>query len=217
MTDTVDSAETPEPVDGADAAPDDDTAAGGPGRGRMGLAVTAVVALLAMAFVVVLATREPASERRSQSPLIGKVAPALVGQTIDGGTFDLDDHRGQWVVVNFFASWCKPCIEEHPELVRFDQAHRAAGDAAVVSVVFNDRVEDVRDFFAQRGGDWPVVADSGDAVVHYGVVGVPETYLVAPGGDVVQKYTGGVTQAMIESDIAAVEEAFAEQSTSGGS
>lgn len=210
MTDIVESAETPEPADVDEA---DDTGLDGPGRGRMGLAVTAVVALLAVAFVVVLATREPASERRSKSPLIGRVAPALVGQTIDGGTFDLDQHRDQWVVVNFFASWCKPCIEEHPELVRFDQAHRAAGDAAVVSVVFNDRVDEVRDFFAQRGGDWPVVADSGDAVVHYGVVGVPETYLVAPGGEVVQKYTGGVTQAMIESDMAAV----AAQSASGGS
>lgn len=210
MTDIVESTETPEPADVDEA---DDTGLDGPGRGRMGLAVTAVVALLAVAFVVVLATREPASERRSKSPLIGRVAPALVGQTIDGGTFDLDQHRDQWVVVNFFASWCKPCIEEHPELVRFDQAHRAAGDAAVVSVVFNDRVDEVRDFFAQRGGDWPVVADSGDAVVHYGVVGVPETYLVAPGGEVVQKYTGGVTQAMIESDMAAV----AAQSASGGS
>lgn len=210
MTDIVESAEIPEPADVDEA---DDTGLDGPGRGRMGLAVTAVVALLAVAFVVVLATREPASERRSKSPLIGRVAPALVGQTIDGGTFDLDQHRDQWVVVNFFASWCKPCIEEHPELVRFDQAHRAAGDAAVVSVVFNDRVDEVRDFFAQRGGDWPVVADSGDAVVHYGVVGVPETYLVAPGGEVVQKYTGGVTQAMIESDMAAV----AAQSASGGS
>lgn len=216
MTDIVDSAETPEPV-GVDDGDPDDTGVDGPGRGRVGLAVTAVVALLAVAFVVVLATREPASERRSQSPLIGKVAPALAGPTVDGGTFDLDDHRGRWVVVNFFASWCGPCIEEHPELVRFDQAHRAAGDAAVVSVVFNDRVEDVRDFFARRGGDWPVVTDSGDAVVHYGVVGVPETYLVAPWGDVVQHYTGGVTQAMIESDMAAVDEAVAEQSATGGS
>ncbi|MBN2624113.1 MAG: TlpA family protein disulfide reductase, partial [Acidimicrobiales bacterium] len=116
MTDTVDSPDTPDPAAGggdADGAADVDV----PGRGRVGLAVSVVVAVLVVAFVVVLATREPATERRAKSPLIGKVAPALVGETLDGGTFDIDDHQGRWVVVNFFATWCQPCVEEHPELV----------------------------------------------------------------------------------------------------
>ncbi len=207
MTDMVDTPETPDPSgDGGD-----DGSLAAPGRSRVGLVVSLVVAVLAIAFVVVLATREPATERRAESPLIGKVTPALVGETLDGGSFDIDDHTGQWVVVNFFATWCAPCVEEHPELVAFDQAHRSAGDATVVSVVYDDRVDTVRDFFADKGGAWPVVADGGLAAVDYGVVKVPETYLVAPGGVVVQKYTGGVTRDMIESDIAAVEAAVAQQ------
>jgi cytochrome c biogenesis protein CcmG/thiol:disulfide interchange protein DsbE len=194
----------------ADAGPDTvDDADDEPGRGRAGLVVSVVVAVLAVAFVVVLATREPASERRSDSPLIGEITPALTADTLDGGSFDIDDHRGQWVVVNFFATWCPPCVEEHPELVAFDEAHRVAGDATVVSVVYNDQPDDVREFFATNGGEWPVIADSGLAAVDYGVVGVPETYLVAPNGVVVQKYTGGVTQAAIDADIAALEEAAA--------
>jgi len=165
----------------------------------------------------VLATREPATERRAKSPLIGKVAPALVGETLDGGSFDIDDHRDEFVVVNFFATWCPPCIEEHPELVAFDEAHRAAGDASVVSVVYNDRPDAVHDFFADRGGDWSVIADGGLAAVDYGVVKVPETYLVAPGGVVVQKYTGGVTREMIEDDMAAVMAAVSASDEGGGS
>jgi cytochrome c biogenesis protein CcmG, thiol:disulfide interchange protein DsbE len=183
-----------------------------PRRGRAGLVVSIVVALLAVGFVVVLATREPATERRADSPLIGEVAPALRGETLDGGTFDIDDHQDSFVVVNFFATWCQPCVVEHPELVSFDEAHRAAGDAVVVSVVYDDAdLANVRDFFAQRGGEWPVIADGGFATVDYGVVKVPETYLVAPGGLVVQKYTGGVTQRMIERDIAAVRDIAADR------
>ena len=187
----------------------------GPGRSRVGLIVSLVVALLAVAFVGVLATREPATERRAKSPLIGQVAPAIVAPTLDGAEFDIDDHRGQWVVVNFFATWCGPCREEHPELVAFDEAHQAADDATVVSVVYDDSEDDVRAFFAEQGGDWPVVTDDGLAAANYGVIAVPETYLVTPLGYVVQKYTGGVTQNAIEQDIATLEAAAARQGEEG--
>lgn len=206
MTDVTEPTERP--ATGPDEA--DESADGtAPGRSRVGLIVSLVVALVAVAFVGVLATREPATERRAKSPLIGQVAPAIDAPTLDGGQFDIDDHRGQWVVVNFFATWCEPCRTEHPELVAFDDSHQVSGDATVVSVVYDDDEAAVRDFFAEQGGDWPVVTDDGLAAVDYGVVKVPETYLVTPLGFVVQKYIGGVTQASIEQDIAALEAAAA--------
>jgi cytochrome c biogenesis protein CcmG/thiol:disulfide interchange protein DsbE len=191
----------PRPGPEADGAGEPDAPA--PGR-RVGLIVSAIVAVVLVGFVVVLATGEPATERRGSSDHIGEIAPALSGETLDGGRYDIDNHTGEWVVVNFFATWCVPCVEEHPELVRFGEAHAASGDASVVSVVFDpDDLGDTRAFFDQQGGDWPVVVDGRDAVLDYGVVKVPETYLVAPSGIVVQKYTGGVTQATIDGDIEA--------------
>ena len=91
-----------------------------------------MIAVLVALLVAVLATRDSATERTTQSPLIGEIAPTVEGDTIDGGSFSLADQRGRWVVLNFFGSWCTPCLEEHPELLAFDAAHRAEGDAVLV-------------------------------------------------------------------------------------
>ena len=117
-----------------------------------------------------------------------------MAETLDGEPFALDGLRGRFVVVNFFATWCIPCIREHPELVEFQRRNAEADDTAIVSVVFDDRPETVRQFFSDNGGDWPVVTDpDGRIAVSYGVAGVPESYLVAPDGTVVTKIVGGVT------------------------
>jgi cytochrome c biogenesis protein CcmG/thiol:disulfide interchange protein DsbE len=166
-------------------------------QGRSALVVAGVLGLVLAGLIAVLATREPADLKISKSPLVGKHAPAISGeQLVGGGTFDLADDEGKFVLVNFFATWCVPCQKEHPELVRFANAHAQKGDAAVVSVVFGDEPDLVRAFFEQRGGNWPVVADDkGVTVTSWGVSGVPESYLVAPDGTVLGKITGGISSA----------------------
>ncbi len=161
-------------------------------RRRIGPWVAGAVLVVLAGFVAVLATG--GDDRQVRSTLIGFPAPGISGETIDGGTYELAAQRGEFVVVNFFATWCVPCIREHPELVEFDERHRAEGDASVVSVVFDSRPAQVRDFFDRNGGDWPVVVDpDGRTALEYGVAGVPESYLVAPDGTVLVKIEGGVT------------------------
>ncbi len=183
-----------------------------PPRRRTGLIVSAVVAVLAIGFVAVLATREPATDRRRDSPLIGKVVPPLAGETLAGGNFDIDDHQGRWVVVNFFATWCVPCRIEHPELDAFNQAHARAGDAVLVSVLFDDDPASAREFFDRNGGDWPVVLD-GDGLIAsaFGTPKVPESYLVSPNGRVAVKFTGGVTRDGLDRAIDQIEQAAADR------
>jgi len=189
-------------------APVDDVGADAPRPRRTALVAAIVVAVVVALLVAVLATRDPSVERQTQSPLLGRLAPEVAGPTLAGGSFDIDDLRGRWVVVNFFATWCIPCLEEHPELDAFHQDHEAAGDASVVSVLYDDKAETARKLFEDRGGDWPVVEDpEGGIGVAYGVARVPESFLVAPDGTVVQRLVGGVTAAQLDDLLARYEAA----------
>ena len=103
------------------------------------------------------------------------------------------------MLVNFFATWCVPCVREHDDLRRFSEAHAAAGDVRVVSVVFDDKPADVAAFFERQGGDWPVIANEGGrATIDFGVTGVPESYLVGPEGLVRAKIIGGIDAGRLE-------------------
>lgn len=86
-----------------------------------------------------------------------------------------------------------PCRVEHPELVRFDTAHRARGDASVVGIVYDDDPGAVRRFRAEEGGSWPMLVDpDGRIALSLGVSGVPESFLIIPDGQVAAKVVGGV-------------------------
>jgi len=165
--------------------------------------IAALLVGLSMAglLVVILVTMNR-PEAAAPSPAIGEIVPELIGTTLDGEAFDIDDMRGQWVALNLFATWCVPCQVEHPELVDFDEEHRRTGDARVVSVVFGDSDNAVREFFAERGGDWPVLGEGySSVIVDLGATGVPETYMVAPNGIIVERILGGITHELLDSII----------------
>ncbi|MBX3285896.1 MAG: TlpA disulfide reductase family protein [Acidimicrobiales bacterium] len=175
-----------------------------------------VVGIVVALLVVLLATRDPAGERIASADLMGKPAPAIGGDVVLGEPFDLGA-SDRWVVVNFFATWCVPCQQEHPELRAFAEEHAETGDARVVSVVYDEQPAAVKDFFERKGGDWTVFdADEGRTAVDWGVAKVPESYLVSPTGIVVERFVGGVTQRGLDAVIDAYDRAAAEQTGSGG-
>ncbi len=165
---------------------------------RIALSVGAVLTLL-----IVLLAVSGGTEDSQTNALLGQRVPLIQGQTLDGQDYDIDASRGRWVVVNFFATWCPPCIVEHPELVTIERIGAETGQIDVVANVFNDSPENVAEFFADNGGEWPVLSDAGVAV-EFQIRRVPESFLIDPFGVVRAHYTGGVTAEQILGDIEAM-------------
>lgn len=158
-------------------------------RTRRGLWIAAAVAVPVVLLITVLSTSDSAKTRIGDSPLLGKQAPGMEADTIDGEPFRLADTRGRWVLVNFFATWCVPCRLEHGDLIQISER----GDAAVVGVVYSDNLQAVREFRDEKGGDWPMVSDPrGRIALDFGVAGVPESYLIDPEGRIAAKVLGGI-------------------------
>lgn len=181
-------------VEGADGA---DLVAPEDRRSRLARWVAVGVAVVLLGFVALLATREPAQSTVAPSPLEGKPAPSISRPDLDGQRVTLESYRGRWVVVNFFATWCVPCQREHPELMRFAEEH--PDDVQVLAVLFDDDPKRARDFFAEHGGDWPVLVDpNGQVSLDYGVRGPPESFLISPEGVVAVRIVGEVTESGLE-------------------
>jgi cytochrome c biogenesis protein CcmG/thiol:disulfide interchange protein DsbE len=134
------------------------------------------------------------------SPLIGKPAPPFALKAVGSGeTIDLDSLRGKPVVLNFWATWCGPCYEEHPTLVA---NARVLPNVQFVGVVFNDTEDKIMRFLAQRGTAYPTLVDgNGKTAIAYGVGGVPETYFINPAGTIVAKFEGPLTTEALQANL----------------
>jgi cytochrome c biogenesis protein CcmG/thiol:disulfide interchange protein DsbE len=165
----------------------------------------AVFCALALMFAYGLSTGDPS---RLPSALIGKHVPVMTLPALEGLTdgvrsvdgFDSADlAKGQVSVVNFWASWCAPCVQEHPLLVTLKER---AG-VPIYGVNYKDQAVSARRFLGRYGNPFTAVGTDGNgrAAIEWGVYGMPETFIVNGQGQIVYKHVGPLTAAAIEGKI----------------
>jgi cytochrome c biogenesis protein CcmG/thiol:disulfide interchange protein DsbE len=182
---------------------------------RLILVVLVVVAVVLPAGAVLLGRVQPATRlvplpppssvptaARAYPP--GTPAPALRLQGLDGRPVDLAALRGRPVVVNFWATWCEPCVREFP-LLRQAAATHTRDRLAVVGVLTNDRPAAARAFVRRHHATWPVGIDP-DATTagRWGAVGLPHTWFIRPDGTLASHQLGEVTQAALDRQLAEI-------------
>lgn len=150
-------------------------------------ALVVLVAVLAMGF-----RRDPEDIRTGT---VGHPAPAFDLERLDApGRIALADLRGKVVVVNFFASWCVPCKEEAPALVRAWERYRASG-VVLVGIVYQDTPDAATAFHERMGQTWPIgYDDTGRTALRFGVFGVPETYFIDREGVIRGRHIGPIDE-----------------------
>jgi cytochrome c biogenesis protein CcmG/thiol:disulfide interchange protein DsbE len=163
-------------------------------------AVLALVALLAYG----LAANEP--NRDVEGALASgtrEPAPALELPRLSGnGAESLEDYRGRVVVLNFWASWCKPCREESPLLDRWHERMKRSG-GTVLGVDTLDVTSDARDFISEYGLSYPMLRDGeGKSRESFGIVGFPETFVIDRRGRIAAVRRGPVDDAFMRSQVA---------------
>ncbi len=172
-------------------------------RSRFRLVFGAAICLIT-AVVLVVATGLPDratysgqvnAEGQPFAPEIGALAPPFTAATLDG-VIHSDDLRGEPALINFWATWCVPCRVEMPELQAF---HDANPTARVIAVNLGEPRNLVVDWVAQFGLTYDIALDpDGVIAAEYHLRGQPSTYVVSPGGAIMQIFYGATTRQSLE-------------------
>jgi peroxiredoxin len=152
------------------------------GRALVALALAIVVVVGVLLYVSLRShARSVGAAEVSGTFLLGKTAPDFRATDLDGHAVSLASYRGRPLIVSFAASWCHPCNQEYPLLVKAAAEHR--GTLAVLSVMHDDLVGDEHAFLREFHVTWPAVDDQSNAISTAFRVGeIPDTFFITPTG-----------------------------------
>jgi len=176
------------------------------GRSRALIWPLAIFMVLAGLFALALRAGDPS---KLPSALIGKMAPPTELKPLEGltdaagqpvaGFASPDLAQGEVSVVNFWASWCIPCVEEHPVLVRLKEKT----GVRVFGINYKDQPAAARRFLGRYGNPFVAVGVDGNGrtAIEWGVYGMPETFIVDGKGRIAFKHVGPITAEALEAKI----------------
>ena len=135
-------------------------------------------------------------------PKVGEPAPLFEAKTFDGGTVKLADLRGKVVLLDFWATWCTPCVAQLPQVQQLYETFGADDKFAMIGMSLDWDIEKAGNFLAQRQLKWPQVSlgnmDTSAVVKQYGVGSIPTTVLIDPDGKIIAM---GVAMEKLEEQI----------------
>lgn len=132
-----------------------------------------------------------------ESTQVGKIMPNFTTvATLDSSTFELNDLRGKYVLIDFWGTWCAPCIGEMPKVKAYKEKY--ADQLVVLGVNNGDTMDKIRDFVTPKNYDWQQILDKDgtqDLVLKLNVAGFPTKFILSPEGEILYRFVGDTEEA----------------------
>jgi len=134
-----------------------------------------------------------------------KSAPSFTLQDLNGKTVSLSDFKGKVVVLDFWATWCPPCVKEIPHFIELHEQYKDKGFAIVGISVDRGGISVVKSFVQKYRVNYPILMTDGQVDKAYGgIPSIPTTFVIDSAGNIRQKYVGYREKAVFEADIKAL-------------
>lgn len=141
------------------------------------------------------------NESPANLPEAKEPAPNFTLALLDGKNFQFSEHKGKPVLINFFASWCLPCREEMPVLVKIAHEYGPKG-VVLLGIAVDDTEEKMKDFIARYGVNFPVGLDkTAEIQKSFGLYGIPTTYFIDKQGIINYFHSGVVTEELLRHEL----------------
>ena len=131
-----------------------------------------------------------------------KPAPNFALKDINGNNISLTDYKGKVIILDFWATWCPPCIKEIPDFIELYEQYKDKGFVMIGISLYQAGIEVVKEFAQSYKINYPIAMDDGQVNKAYGgITSIPTTFVIDSKGNIRKKYVGYIKKSVFESDI----------------